>query len=229
MFLDYWYIVLVVPTLILGLIAQAMVSSTFNKYSKVRSMSGYTAAEVARMILDRNGLHNVSVVRISGNLTDNYNPQTQTVSLSDSVYNSTSVASIGVAAHEVGHAIQHAREYTPIKIRTAIIPITNFGSSISPILILLGILLGMQSLAVVGVILFSTVAIFQLVTLPVEFDASHRALKTLGNDGILNQVELKGARKVLSAAAMTYVAALITTLANLLRLVLIVSGSRRDD
>lgn len=229
MFLDYWYIVLVVPTLILGLIAQAMVSSTFNKYSKVRSMSGYTAAEVARMILDRNGLHNVSVVRISGNLTDNYNPQTQTVSLSDSVYNSTSVASIGVAAHEVGHAIQHAREYTPIKIRTAIIPITNFGSSISPILILFGILLGMQSLAVVGVILFSTVAIFQLVTLPVEFDASHRALKTLGNDGILNQVELKGARKVLSAAAMTYVAALITTLANLLRLVLIVSGSRRDD
>lgn len=229
MFLDYWYIVLVVPTLILGLIAQAMVSSTFNKYSKVRSTSGYTAAEVARMILDRNGLHNVSVVRISGNLTDNYNPQTQTVSLSDSVYNSTSVASIGVAAHEVGHAIQHAREYTPIKIRTAIIPITNFGSSISPILILLGILLGMQSLAVVGVILFSTVAIFQLVTLPVEFDASHRALKTLGNDGILNQVELKGARKVLSAAAMTYVAALITTLANLLRLVLIVSGSRRDD
>ena len=229
MYLDYWYLVLVVPTLILGMIAQYKVSSTFKKFSKVYSNSGYTAAEVAKMILERNGLYDVNVVRISGNLTDNFNPQTKTVSLSDSVYNSRSVAAIGVAAHEVGHAIQHSKEYTPIKIRTAIIPITNFGSKFSPILILLGILLSIQSLAVWGVILFSTVAIFQLVTLPVEFDASHRALKTLGNDGILNKQELSGARKVLSAAAMTYVAALITSVANLLRLILIVSGGRRDD
>ena len=229
MFLDYWYLVLVVPTLILGMVAQYKVSSTFKKYSRVASSRGYTASEVAKMILERNGLYDIRVTRISGNLTDNYNPQTKTVSLSESVYDSRSVAAIGVAAHEVGHAIQHAKEYTPIKIRTAIIPITNFGSRLSPILILLGILLGMQSLAVWGVILFSTVAVFQLVTLPVEFNASHRALLTLGNDGILSQQELSGAKKVLSAAAMTYVAALITTLANLLRLILIVSGGRRND
>lgn len=229
MFLDYWYLVLVVPTLILGMVAQYKVSSTFKKYSRVTSSRGYTASEVAKMILERNGLYDVRVAKIVGNLTDNFNPQTKTVSLSDSVYDSHSVAAIGVAAHEVGHAIQHAKEYTPIKIRTAIIPITNFGSRLSPILILLGILLGMQSLAIWGVILFSTVAIFQLVTLPVEFNASRRALLTLGNDNILNQQELSGARKVLTAAAMTYVAALITTLANLLRLILIVSGGRRND
>lgn len=229
MFLDYWYLVLVVPTLILGMVAQYKVSSTFKKYSRVTSSRGYTASEVAKMILERNRLYDVRVAKIGGNLTDNFNPQTKTVSLSDSVYDSHSVAAIGVAAHEVGHAIQHAKEYTPIKIRTAIIPITNFGSRLSPILILLGILLGMQSLAIWGVILFSTVAIFQLVTLPVEFNASRRALLTLGNDNILNQQELSGARKVLTAAAMTYVAALITTLANLLRLILIVKGGRRND
>lgn len=227
-FIDYWYLVLVVPTLILGMIAQSMVSSSFKKYSRVYSRTGYTASEVARQILSRNGLSHIQVVPIRGELTDNYNPQTQTVSLSESVYNSNSVASIGVAAHEVGHAIQHAKGYTPIKIRSAILPITNFGSSISPILILLGLVLGMNSLAIFGVILFSTVALFQLVTLPVEFNASKRALQTLKQDGILVGDELSGARKVLSAAAMTYVAALITSLANLLRLVLIV-GRNRDD
>lgn len=226
-FMDYWYIVLVVPTLIFGMIAQSMVSSSFKKYSGVRTRKGYTAAEVARQILDRNGLNHIPVVPIRGELTDNYNPQTQTVNLSESVYNSSSVASIGVAAHEVGHAIQHAKGYVPIKIRSAIIPITNFGSGISPFLILLGLLLGINSLAILGVILFSTVAIFQLVTLPVEFNASRRALRTLDNDGILTGDELSGAKKVLTAAAMTYVAALITSLANLLRLILIVG--RRDD
>ncbi len=227
-FIDYWYIVLVLPAIILGMIAQSMVSSAFNKYSKVRSMSGYTAAEIARLILDRNGLYNIQVVPIRGELTDNYNPQTQTVSLSENVYGSSSVASIGVAAHEVGHAIQHAKGYVPIKIRTAIVPITNFGSSISPFLIILGIILGLRPLAVFGVILFSTVAIFQLVTLPVEFNASRRALNTLDNYHILNRNELSGARKVLTAAAMTYVAALITSLANLLRLILIINRNRDD-
>lgn len=226
MFIDYWYIVLVVPTLILGFIAQGMVSSSFNRYSKIQNSRGYTASEVARMILDRNGLYNVSIRQIGGNLTDNYNPSTNVVSLSQSVYSSRSVAAIGVAAHEVGHAIQHAKGYTPVKIRTAIIPVTNFGSGISPFLILLGLLLGLRPLAILGVILFSLVAIFQLVTLPVEFNASHRALKTLKNDNILERNELSGARKVLTAAAMTYVAALITSLANLLRLIIVVNNNR---
>lgn len=227
-FMDYWYLVLVVPTLILGMIAQSMVSTSFKKYSRVRTSNGYTAAEIARQILDRNGLSHIQVVPVRGQLTDNYNPQTQTVNLSDSVYSSNSVAAIGVAAHEVGHAIQHAKGYIPIKIRSAIVPITNFGSSISPIMIVLGLLLSMKPLAVLGVILFSTVAIFQLVTLPVEFNASRRALRTLDNDRILTGNELSGAKKVLAAAAMTYVAALITSLANLLRLILIV-GRNRDD
>lgn len=228
MFFDYWYLVLVVPTLILGLVAQSMVSSTFKKYSRVSSQSGYTAADVARMILDMNGLHHVRVARVAGNLTDHFDPRTNVVNLSDSVYGSRSVAAIGVAAHEVGHAVQHAENYGPIQLRMAIIPITNFGSRISPILILLGLLLSIQPLAVAGVLLFSLVAIFQLVTLPVEFNASHRALKTLSNNGILVGNEISGARKVLSAAAMTYVAALITSLANLLRLILIVNNNNRD-
>lgn len=228
MFFDYWYLVLVVPTLILGLVAQSMVSSTFKKYSRVSSQSGYTAADVARMILDMNGLHHVRVARVAGNLTDHFDPRTNVVNLSDSVYSSRSVAAIGVAAHEVGHAVQHAENYGPIQLRMAIIPITNFGSRISPILILLGLLLSIQPLAVAGVLLFSLVAIFQLVTLPVEFNASHRALKTLSNNGILVGNEISGARKVLSAAAMTYVAALITSLANLLRLILIVNNNNRD-
>lgn len=225
-FIDYWYIILVVPTLILGMIAQSMVSSAFNRYARVGTRNGLTGAMAARQILDRNGLYHVQVVRIAGNLTDNYNPETNMVSLSDSVYGSNSIASVGVAAHEVGHAIQHANGYAPVKIRTAIIPITNFGSRFSPILILLGLLLGLTPIAKLGVLLFSLVAVFQLVTLPVEFDASHRALKTLENDGMLSNDELSGARKVLGAAAMTYVAALITSLANLLRLILIVN--RRD-
>lgn len=228
MFFDYWYLILVVPTLILGLVAQSMVSSTFKKYSRVSSQNGYTAAEVARMILDMNGLHHVRIARVSGNLTDHFDPRTNVVNLSDSVYGSRSVAAIGVAAHEVGHAVQHAENYGPIQLRMAIIPITNFGSRISPILILLGLLLSIQPLAVVGVLLFSLVSIFQLVTLPVEFNASHRALKTLSNNGILVGNEISGARKVLSAAAITYVAALITSLANLLRLILIVNNNNRD-
>ena len=225
-FIDYWYIVLVVPAILLGLLAQSMVSADFNKYSKIRTSYGYTAEQVARQILDQNGLYNVQIQRIQGNLTDNYNPQTNIVSLSDSVYGNNSIAAIGVAAHEVGHAIQHAKGYFPIKVRQAIIPVTNFGSTISPFLIILGFLLGSTPLAMLGVILFSTVAVFQLVTLPVEFNASHRALNTLDSFGILTRDEISGARAVLTAAAMTYVAALITSLAQLLRLILILSQDR---
>ena len=227
-FIYYWYIILVVPAIILGMIAQAMVSSAFNKYSRVRTRYGYTADQVARQILDSNGLQHVQIQHIRGDLTDNFNPQTNIVSLSDSVYGNNSIAAIGVAAHEVGHAIQHAKGYAPIKVRQAIIPVTNFGSAISPFLILVGLLLGSSTLAWLGIILFSTVAIFQLVTLPVEFNASHRALQTLDGFGYLTSEEMSGARKVLAAAAMTYVAALITSIAQLLRLVFIISGSDRD-
>jgi len=227
-FVDYWYIVLVIPAVIIAGIAQARVSSTFKKYSRVMTAGGRTAAEVARMILDKNGLYDVTIERVSGNLSDHYDPRSNTVRLSDPVYGSTSVAAIGVAAHEVGHAIQHAESYAPIKLRTAIIPVTNIGASISPVFILLGLVLGSYPLAIFGVVLYSLMAVFQLVTLPVEFNASARALKTLDRDAILTRDEVGSAKKVLSAAAMTYVAALIVSLAQILRLLLIVGGRRRD-
>ena len=189
---------------------------------------GRTAAEVARMILDKNGLYDVDIECVKGDLTDHYDPRSNTVRLSDPVYGSSSVAAIGVAAHEVGHAIQHAESYAPIKLRTAIIPITNFGAGLSPVFILLGLVLGSYPLAIFGVVLYSLMAVFQLVTLPVEFNASARALKTLDREAILTRDEVGSAKKVLSAAAMTYVAALIVSLAQILRLLLIVGGRRRD-
>ena len=228
-FVDYWYIVLVLPAVLIAGIAQARVSSTFKKYSRVMTEGGRTAAEVARMILDKNGLYDVTIERVSGNLSDHYDPRSNTVRLSDPVYGSSSVAAIGVAAHEVGHAIQHAESYAPIKLRTAIIPVTNIGASISPVFILLGLVLGSYPLAIFGVVLYSLMAVFQLVTLPVEFNASARALKTLDRDAILTRDEVGSAKKVLSAAAMTYVAALIVSLAQILRLLLIVGGGRRRD
>lgn len=228
-FIDYWYIVLVLPAVAISLIAQIKVKTTFNKYSKVYARGGRTAADVARMILDRNGLYNVTVERVGGDLSDHFDPRSNTVRLSDSVYGSNSVAAIGVAAHEVGHAIQHAESYAPIKIRTAIIPVTNFGASISPILILIGLLMGSYPIAIFGVALYSFMAIFQLVTLPVEFNASARAIKTLDRDSILSREEVGGARKVLTAAAMTYVAALLVSLAQILRLLLIIGGGRRRN
>jgi len=228
LFVDYWYIVLVIPAVIIAGIAQARVSSTFKKYSRVMTAGGRTAAEVARMILDKNGLYDVTIERVSGNLSDHYDPRSNTVRLSDPVYGSTSVAAIGVAAHEVGHAIQHAESYAPIKLRTAIIPITNFGAGLSPVFILLGLVLGSYPLAIFGVVLYSLMAVFQLVTLPVEFNASARALKTLDREAILTRDEVGSAKKVLSAAAMTYVAALLVSLAQILRLLIIVGGRRRD-
>jgi len=228
LFIDHWYIVLVVPAIIIAGIAQIKVKTTFKKYSSVMNAGGRTAAEIARMILDRNGLHDVTLDRVHGELTDHYDPRSNTVRLSDTVYGSTSVAAIGVAAHEVGHAIQHAEGYAPIKLRTAIIPVTNFGTGLSPVFILLGLVLGSYPLAIFGVLLFSLMAVFQLVTLPVEFNASARALKTLDRDAILTRDEVGSAKKVLSAAAMTYVAALLVSLAQILRLLLIVGGRRRD-
>mgnify|MGYP000539133560 CR=1 FL=1 len=226
-YVDRYYFLLIVPAMLIAMFAQARVNTTFNRYSRVYSRRGITAAQVARSILDANGLYEVQVMRVSGHLTDHYDPRTNVVRLSDSVYTSSSIASIGVAAHEVGHAIQHATDYAPLTIRSAIIPITNLGSQLSMPLILLGILFSAQPLVEIGILAFSLMAVFQLVTLPVEFNASNRAIRTLAADGYLDQEELSGAKQVLGAAAMTYVAALITSLAQLFRLILLFG--RRDE
>ena len=226
-YMDYWYLVLVVPTIIIALIAQARVSSAFKKYSTKMSRMGLTAAEITRRILDSNGLNNVAVERVSGNLTDHYDPRSNVIRLSDSVYNSSSVAAIGVAAHEAGHAVQHAEKYAPIKIRNSLVPVANLGSNLAPFIIIFGIILSFEPLVWTGIVLYSAIALFQLVTLPVEFNASGRALKTLSSMAILDQNELAGAKKVLSAAALTYVAALISTIANLLRFVLLAQRRNR--
>ncbi|MBQ7779256.1 MAG: zinc metallopeptidase [Clostridia bacterium] len=227
--IDWPYIVLVVPMLIISLWAQIKVKTTYHKYSTVHSRSGMTAEVAVRKILDSNGLFNVGITRVPGELTDHYDPRTNTIALSDSVYGSTSVAAIGVAAHEAGHAIQHAVGYGPIKLRTALIPVTNIGSHLSMPLFIIGLLMANEYLAYAGIILFSLTVVFQLVTLPTEFNASRRAVKALGGYGYMNDEELKGTKKVLSAAAMTYLAALFVALASLLRLLLIINGGRRRD
>ena len=226
-YVDWLYIILVLPAVILSLFASAKVNSTFHKYSTVYSKSGLTGAEVARRILYENGLYDVRIEQARGHLTDHFDPRTNVIRLSESTYSSTSSAAIGVAAHEVGHAIQYANNYAPLKIRNAIVPITNLGSKLSMPLILLGILFSAFApffayVACAGVACFSLCALFQLLTLPTEFNASHRALKAIDECGALDRVEMEGARKVLSAAAMTYVAALAVSLAQLLRLLLIV-------
>ena len=229
-FYDYWYIVLVVPAIIFSMITSISVQSTFNKYSRVRSSRGITGAEAARRVLDANGLYSVKIAPVRGELTDHYNPKDNTIYLSESVYNNPSTAAIGVAAHEAGHAVQHAKEYLPIKIRTAIVPATNFASKLSIPLIILGLLFsasGLIVLAYAGVACFAMSTVFQLVTLPTEFNASRRALNALSSYGILSRDELGDAKKVLSAAAMTYVAALAVSLMQLLRLLLIVGGNSR--
>ena len=211
---------------IFALICSLTVKTTFNKYNRIGSRRGITAAEVARMILDRNGLYNVQVERISGNLTDNYNPRTNIVSLSDSVYNRTSLAAIGVAAHECGHAVQHAQDYVPIKIRTAVFPLAQLGSSMYFIVFIVGLIFSFEPLVDAGIILFLFVVLFQLVTLPVEFNASRRALSTIRSEGILEQDEMYGARRTLTAAAMTYVASLAVSFTQLLRLLAIRNNRR---
>ena len=227
-FYDYWYVILVVPMIIFSLIMSANVKGTYSKYKTVRNRSGITGAEAARRILLENGITDVRIEVCGGELTDHYNPRTNVVSLSADVFNSTSVAAVGIAAHEVGHVCQHYSGYAPIKIRNAVLPVANIGSSLSIPLIILGIFLSFKPLVMAGVIAFSAVVLFQLVTLPVEFHASSRAMKSLVSCGILSSDETSGTRKVLSAAAMTYVAALAVSLAQLLRLILIARSNNRD-
>ena len=233
MYLDWTYIVLVLPAVLFAMWASSRVNSPFAKYKNTRNVRGLTGAQAARWVLDRNGLTNVAIEHIQGSLTDHYDPSANVVRLSDEVYGSTSTAAIGVACHEVGHAIQHATNYAPVKIRTAIVPITNIGARISVPLIILGLLLaGMGDIfiimAYVGCACFGLSTLFQLVTLPTEFNASNRALKTIEETNLLQGEEFKQAKQVLSAAAMTYVAALAVSLAQLLRFLIIVGGRRRD-
>ena len=225
---DIYYFILIIPALLFGIWAQSQVNTNYQKYSQIRTMRGMTGAEAADYILRQNGIYNVSINQISGHLSDHFNPKTNAINLSESVYNSTSIAAIGVAAHEAGHAVQHAVNYKPIKIREMVIPVTQIGSWLYLPILLVGVFISSQGLVNLGILLFSTLAIFQLVTLPVEFDASDRAIKTLSQSGILYGEEITGAKKVLRAAALTYVAALVSSLAQLLRLILIFGGRRRD-
>lgn len=233
---DFTYVIFVLPFVILAMIASANVNSTFKKYSTVYSRRHLTGAQAAQRVLSANGVTGVRIDRVSGNLTDHYDPRSNVIRLSDSVYDSTSVAAIGVACHEAGHAVQYARHYAPIKIRAAIIPVTNIGSKLAMPLILLGLLLSFgeyvsYGFVYAGIACFGLSVIFQLVTLPVEFNASRRAMQAIANGELLTGEEQKGARKTLTAAAMTYVAALAVALAQLLRLIVIFGGGgrRRND
>ena len=222
-----WTILLVIPGFIISVWAQIKVSTTFNKYSKMTTARGLSGYAAARQILDANGLYNVKIEQIRGELTDHYDPRANVIRLSESVYHATSPAAIGVAAHEAGHAIQYATGYSPIKVRANLVPITNIGSMLSMPIFIIGLIFAFPLLTNVGIILYSLVALFQLVTLPVEFDASSRAMSVLQSSGMLNDDELAASNKVLSAAAMTYVAALLTSLLTLLRLLILANGRRR--
>ena len=231
--MDFTYLILLLATTVFSIWANIRVNTTFKKYSSVRPASGITGAEAARRVLDANGLYNVRIERIAGNLTDHFDPRSNVIRLSDSVYGSSSASAIGVAAHEAGHAVQYANGYAPLKIRNAIIPVTNIGSRLAMPLILLGLLFagaGTQfiSIAYLGVACFSLSTVFQLLTLPTEFDASRRAMVSIESSGLLRGSELSAAGKVLSAAALTYVAALAASLLQLLRLLAIVNSSRRN-
>ena len=231
---DWTYLYLVLPCILLSLWASSNVNSTFKKYSRQFSRRGLTGAEAAQRVLSSNGVHGVRIERVSGNLTDHFDPKTNVIRLSDSVYSSTSTAAIGVACHEAGHAVQYAENYAPIKIRAAIIPLTNFGSKIAMPLILAGILMTFlgsfsDTLVYLGIAAFGMSLVFQIVTLPVEFNASRRAMQAIESANILTEEEQRGARKTLTAAALTYVAATAVALAQLLRLILMFGGRRRDD
>ncbi len=225
---DMTYVVYVLPALIFALWASFNVKTTFAKYSKVASEYGMTGRDAARLILDANGLHHVQVTHVQGELTDHFDPKANVIRLSDSTYNAATAAAVGVAAHEAGHAVQYAEGYGPMKIRSAIIPATNIGSRLSVPLVLLGIVFSAPSLAYIGVLLFALSVVFQLVTLPVEFNASSRALAAIRDSGRVSDEGQKAAKKVLTAAAMTYVAALAVALGNLLRLITLANRSRRD-
>ena len=220
-------IIIIIPALLLSMWAQHRVSSTFSEYSKVTARNNVTADGVARMLLTLYGMGNMPINHVSGNLTDHYNPQNKTLNLSDSVYNSRSIASIGVAAHEVGHAIQHNEAYTPLLFRNSIVPVVNIASTASMPLFMIGLIAGMMSLVNIGIILFTGTLIFHLVTLPVEIDASSRALRLLEQTRTLNNQELAGAKKVLTAAAWTYIAAALMSLLQLVRLIMLRNSRRR--
>lgn len=234
MFFDWTYLYLVLPFVVLSLWASANVNSTFKKYADQHSMRGITGAEAAQRVLSANGVTGVSIERVSGNLTDHYDPRTNVIRLSDSVYSATSTAAIGVACHEAGHAVQYAKNYGPIKLRAAIVPVTNIASKLAMPLILLGLILTFLenfsfALVYIGIACFGVAVIFQLITLPVEFNASRRAMQAIETADILTDEEQTGARKTLTAAALTYVAATAVALAQLLRLLIIFGGRRRRD
>ena len=231
---DWTYLVLVLPCVLLSMWASSSVNSTFKKYSSHHSSRRITGAEAAQRVLSWNGVTGVRIERVKGKLTDHFDPTTNVIRLSDSVHNSTSVAAIGVACHEAGHAVQYAKHYAPIKLRAAIIPITNIGSKLAMPLILLGLLLSFlgnisTGIVYLGIACFALSLVFPLVTLPVEFNASRRAMNAIADSGILTAEEQKGAQKTLKAAAMTYVAATAVSLAQLLRLLVLFGGRRRND
>lgn len=226
-YFDYYYLILVVPALMLAIWAQVQVKTTYRKYSRVPNSRGMTGAYAAQAVLNFYGITDVRIERVSGNLTDHYDPRSKVIRLSDGVYNSSTVAAIGIACHEAGHAAQHAENYAPIKIRNAIIPVCNIGSTIGIPLALIGWIFSFSILIYVGLGLYAAVFIFQVATLPVEFNASRRALKVIDETQLLRDDEIGGAKKVLAAAAMTYVASMMVSLANLLRLLLRFSN-RRD-
>lgn len=229
-FWDSTYILVVIGAIIC-MLASAKVKTTFNQYARVRSFSGMTGAQAAERILHSQGIYDVEIRHVPGNLTDNYNPAQKTLNLSDAVYGSTSVAAVGVAAHECGHAIQHQVDYFPLNFRSALVPVANFGSTLSWPIIIIGLLFnGSMSASIInfGILLFSFAVLFQLVTLPVEFNASSRALKVLETEGILSTEELRSTKKVLGSAALTYVASAAAAILQLLRLILLFGGRDRD-
>jgi Zn-dependent membrane protease YugP len=227
MYFDSYYLLLVVPTLILSLIAQGLVSSAFSKYSKVRCRRNISGAQAADILMRQSGIRDVRIEEVHGSLTDHYDPGARTLRLSRPVYENPSIAAVGVAAHETGHAIQHARGYGPLVLRTTLVPLANLGSSAGPILAIAGLVLASGFLFQLGIILFGGAVLFYVVTLPVEFNASSRAVALLRSAGLLSEEELSGVKKVLTAAALTYVASALTAVANLLRLILLSRDRRR--
>ena len=227
-YFDSYYFILVLPAVFLALWAQARVKSTFRKYSEQTTHRGLTGADAARAVLRANGVDDVHIERVEGQLTDHYDPRTNVIRLSQSVYDSTSVAAVGVAAHEAGHAAQYAQGYGPMKVRTAIIPATQVGSFLAWPLLFIGMFFNYPSLITMGIVFFGMATLFQLVTLPVEYNASHRAIAALAEGQYLTESELPGAQRTLNAAALTYVAALAVSLAQMLRLLLLFGGRRRD-
>lgn len=228
-YFDPTYLLVIIGAIVC-MLASAKLNATYAKYAQVRAMSGLTGAETAERILHYSGIYDVSIERVSGKLTDHYDPAARVLRLSDTTYGARSVAAIGVAAHECGHAVQHAKGYVPLNIRKSLVPVVNIGSKLSWPLIILGIILGYNSTLInLGIIMFSLAVLFQLVTLPVEFNASGRALVLLRETGILYEDEVHSARKVLAAAALTYVAGVASTILQLLRLVLLFGGRRRND